>query len=187
MSNQDFGQQATSDGRSSQGKKSTVRETASEAFSQVSDMAKDAGSKARQAASDATFTVTEQVKELLDRQIGHGATTAGQFASSVRLAADDFSRQSPLLGGLVNSFAEKIEDYAEDLQHQTVEHVIRSASDFTRKQPALVFGLAALAGFFVFRTFKSAPITASPSIQPSQDSSPSDGPARREGYRSPTA
>ena len=186
MSNQDFGDQATSDGSATRGKKRAVRETASEALSQVSGMAKDAGSKAKQAASEATFTVTEQIKEMLDKQIGTGAATAGLFASSVRLAADDFAQQSPLLGGFVRTFADKIEDYAEDLQHQTVEHVVRSASDFTRKQPALVFGLAALAGFFVFRTLKSAPATDSPSIQPNQDfSQPEQHSSQQRTYRSP--
>lgn len=34
------------------------------------------------------------------------------------------------------------------------------ASDFTRKQPALVFGLASLAGFLAFRVLKSSPPSA---------------------------
>jgi hypothetical protein len=65
--------------------------------------------------------------------------------------------------------ADKVEGYAEDFQDQTVDHLIRSASDFTRRQPALVFGLAAVAGFFIFRTMKSAQATASPPIQPTQE------------------
>jgi hypothetical protein len=40
---------------------------------------------------------------------------------------------------------------------------LRAASNVTRRQPALVFGLAALAGFFVFRTLKAAPSGASTS------------------------
>jgi hypothetical protein len=45
--------------------------------------------------------------------------------------------------------------------------MMRSASDFTRRQPALVFGLAAMVGFFMFRTIKTAQgHTASPSIAP---------------------
>ena len=104
---------------------------------------------------------------MLDRQIGNGASVAGHFASSAKLAADDLDRNSPLLAGMVRSLASKVEDYADEFQDQTVDHLTRTASDFTRKQPALVFGLAALAGFFIFRTMKSAPgTTASPSIQP---------------------
>jgi len=36
-----------------------------------------------------------------------------------------------------------------------VQQLVRTASDYTRKQPALVFGLAALAGFALLRVLKS--------------------------------
>jgi ElaB/YqjD/DUF883 family membrane-anchored ribosome-binding protein len=148
---------------------SKARDTAGQAFSKASEMARDAGEKAKRAAADTASTMGDEVKTILDRQLGTGATMAGQFASSIRIAADDLSRESPMLAGLVRGFADRVDGYAQDLQDQTVDQVMRAASDFTRKQPALVFGLAALAGFFVLRTFKSAGENAAPSIQPSQD------------------
>lgn len=144
-------------------------DAARKAFDQASGMARDAGAKARQAASDTASTVTSQVKDLLDQQIGRGGAAAGQFANSIRTAADDLDAQSPMLAGFVRTFANRVDSYAEDLQDQTVEQLTRTASDFTRKQPALVFGLAALAGFLMFRTFKNAGPTDSPSIQPTED------------------
>ena len=99
-------------------------------------------------------------------EIGAGASMAGQFASSVRLAADDLAAQSPLLSGAVRSFADTIEVYAGEVKDRTVEELVQAASDFTRRQPALVFGLAAVAGFLVIRTVKSAPTVAAPPIQP---------------------
>jgi hypothetical protein len=152
-----------------EGKFSTARDAAGQAFSKASEMARDVGEKAKRAAADTASTMGDEVKEILDRQLGTGATMAGQFASSIRIAADDLSRESPVLGGLVRGFANRVDGYAQDLQDQTVDQVMKAASDFTRKQPALVFGLAALAGFFVLRTFKSAGGDAAPSIQPSQD------------------
>ena len=167
MTNQDFGRSSDTPTPGRDSKAQSIKGAASDAFAKVSDVARDAGSKAKEAASETAFTVTEQVKELLDRQIGNGASVAGHFASSAKLAADDLDRNSPLLAGMVRSLAHKVEDYADEFEGQTVEHLTRTASDFTRKQPALVFGLAALAGFFIFRTMKSAPgTTASPSIQP---------------------
>lgn len=141
-------------------------EAARKAFDQASGMARDAGAKAKQAASETAATVTSQVKELLDQQIGNGAAIAGQFASSIRTAANDLDQQSPLLAGFVRNFAGRVEHYAEDLQDQTVDQLTRTAADFTRRQPALVFGLAALAGFVMFRTFKNTGPIDSPSIQP---------------------
>jgi ElaB/YqjD/DUF883 family membrane-anchored ribosome-binding protein len=146
-----------------------MKETATDAFTKASDMAREAGAKAKEAASDTASSMTNHVKDLIDRQIGSGADVANHFANSARLAADDLDTQSPMLAGLVRNLADKVEGYAEDFQDQTVDHLIRSASDFTRRQPALVFGLAAVAGFFIFRTMKSAQATASPPIQPTQE------------------
>ena len=143
-----------------------IGDAASQALSQASNVARDAGAKARQAAGETASDVAAQVKDALDRQIGTGATMAGQFASSVRLAADDLASQSPLLSGAVRSFADTVESYADGVKDRTVEELVRTASDFTRRQPGLVFGLAALAGFVIFRTVKSAPSVSAPPIQP---------------------
>ncbi len=95
MTNQDFGRSNDTPTPSREGKAQNIKGAASDAFAKVSDVARDAGSKAREAASETAFTVTEQVKELLDRQIGNGASVAGHFASSAKLAADDLDRNSP--------------------------------------------------------------------------------------------
>jgi hypothetical protein len=152
------------------GMRDKLGDAASQAFSQASDMARDAGAKARQAASDTASNMTDQVKQMLDRQIGTGASIGTHFASSARAAAVDLASESPMLAGLVRTFADKVENYSNGVKDRTVEELVRAASDFTRRQPALVFGLAALASFAVFRTVKSAPSVASvasPSIQPS--------------------
>jgi hypothetical protein len=175
MSNQDFGGDRSSGTGNSQSTTSRMRDAASDALSQASEMARDAGEKAKRAASETASSVTGHVKGLLDEQIGSGADVAGHLASSVRLAADDLSRQSPVLGGVVRGLADRIERYADDLQDQTVDQLVRTAGDFTRRQPALVFGIAALAGFFMFRTLKSAPSITSPSIQPEQGGAPGVG------------
>jgi len=166
MSNQDVQRDSPSSSQSG-GMREKLGDAAGQAFSQASDMARDATAKARQAASDTASNMTDQVKQMLDRQLGTGATIGTQFASSVRLAADDLAPESPMLAGLVRSFADRVDDYSNGVKDRTVEELVRAASDFTRRQPALVFGLAALAGFAVFRTVKSTPSVASPPIQPS--------------------
>jgi hypothetical protein len=169
MADHPSGYQQAGSASQREGAFSNARDAAGQAFSKASEMARDAGEKAKRAAADTASTMGDEVKDILDRQLGTGATMAGQFASSIRIAADDLSRESPMLAGLVRGFANRVDGYAQDLQDQTVDQVMKAASDFTRKQPALVFSLAALAGFFVLRTFKSTGENAAPSIQPSQD------------------
>jgi hypothetical protein len=165
---------ATSRGRSTT---DAIKEAASDTFARASDMARESGATARRAASETGARLNEQVRDLLDRQIGHSWSLAGDVANSFKLAADDLDQKSPFAAGVVRNLADKVEVYAEEHQDQTVEQVMRSASDFTRRQPALVFGLAAVAGFLVLRTMQSAQShTSSPSVAPDQDDDTSDGP-----------
>jgi hypothetical protein len=171
MTQQDFGGASTAS--RSKTTTETIKEAASDTMAKASDLARDTGAKAKQAVSDTASTVNEQVREMLDKQIGNSWNVAGQVASSFKLAAQDLDQKSPFAASLVRNVADKVEGYAENFQDQTVEQVVRSASDFTRRQPALVFGLAALAGFFIFRTMKTTQgTTASPPIAPEHHEQP---------------
>jgi hypothetical protein len=167
MNNQNF-EDAESPAPGERTKSSKIRDAAGEAFSKASDTARDAGEKAKRAAADAASTMSDQVMGLLNDQLGVGAESANRFAASLRVAADDLEHENPMLAGLVRGFAHNVDHYADRLEDQTVEQLAKSASVLTRRQPALMFGLAALAGFFAFRTFKSASASsvASPPIQP---------------------
>jgi ABC-type transporter Mla subunit MlaD len=136
----------------------------------ASSLAEDAAGKVKQAASDTTETLTGEVKELLNRQVGGGAHILSYVARSTRRAADDLQNDSPQVAGLARSLASQFDRYAEGLRDQSIDEIWHSAADFTRRQPALVFGLAALAGFFALRTVKSTPSISAPSIQPSHPS-----------------
>jgi hypothetical protein len=86
-----------------------------------------------------------------------GADMVDHVVDSARIAAENLEQETPQLAGLVRSVADRAEEFSQDLRGQTVEDLIKKASDFTRKQPALVFGLASLAGFLAFRVLKSRP------------------------------
>src|SRR6476660_10491681 len=134
----------------------TMGAAAGEAFSKASDTARDAGEKAKRAAADAASSMSDHVMGLLNDQLGVGAQSANRFASSMMLAADDLEQENRMLAGLVRGFAHNVDQYAGRLEDQTVQQLAESASDFTRREPGLMCGLAALAGFFAFRTYKSA-------------------------------
>ena len=107
------------------------------------------------------------MKELLDSQLASGVEMVGHLGSfCAQRAADDLNRNAPQLAGLVRGVADRIEGYADNMRDQSVDELFRSASNFTRRQPALVFGLAALAGFFAFRTIKSTPLPTQPVGRP---------------------
>ncbi len=144
--------------------------------STASAMAGAAAGKAREVASETAATVSEQVTQLLDRQVGTGAVMVGRVARSAKRAADELDQEAPQLANLVRTFAGQIDGYAENLRDQSVTELMRSASDFTRRQPALVFGAAALAGFIALRMVRNTSSITAPSIQPTNESD--HGPVR---------
>jgi uncharacterized phage infection (PIP) family protein YhgE len=108
--------------------------------------------KANQSAS----TLTSQVQGVMDQQLLKGAKVVSNVANSVRRAANELETDTPQLAGLVRGMADRLQDYSRNLEDQSVTEIYRAASDFTRQQPAIVFGLTALAGFFALRTLKSS-------------------------------
>ena len=170
MSNQDSGRLPSAVTRE-EGLSQRVAKATSDAFTSASSIASDAASKAKEAASETAATVTGQVKTLLDGQVSSGADMVGHVAGAVKRAAQELDRNAPQLAGLVRTAADRMDDYAGGLRDQSVDQLVKAASDFTRRQPAMVFGLAALAGFFALRTLKSTPSpVVSPPIQPDHSS-----------------
>jgi hypothetical protein len=134
-----------------------MRAKAGDAASKIAGAAREAGGQAKQAASSLASDATKQAKGFLNMQVTAGADMVAHVVDSARIAAENLEQEAPQLAGLVRSVADRAEDFSQGLRGQTVEDVIKTASDFTRKQPALVFGLASLAGFLAFRVLKSRP------------------------------
>ena len=150
-----------------------VRAKASEAVSKLADVAQQAGSQAKQTASSLASDANQKAKGFLNQQVASGAELAGHVANSARCAADNLDQNAPQLAELVRGAAKRVEEFSRDLRGQTVEDLVRTASDFTRRQPAVVFGFASLAGFLLFRVLKSNPPKSS-----------EDGYLRGDNYRS---
>jgi hypothetical protein len=110
----------------------------------------------KHSAAESAPTMASQVQEVLDLQVAKGARIVSNVAHSARRAAKDLEADTPQIAGLVRGVAERLEDYSRNLEHQSVTDIYEAASDFTRRQPALVFGVAALAGFFTLRTLRSS-------------------------------
>ena len=114
------------------------------------------GSQAGSGAVMASSNLTSQMRDALDQQVVKGAKMMSNVADSTRRAADELQTNAPQLAGLVRGMADRLQDYSRSFENQSAADMYRAASDFTRQQPAVVFGLAALVGFFALRTFRSS-------------------------------
>ena len=137
-----------------------MRAKAGEALSKVTDAAQQAGSQAKDAAASLASDASQKAKGFLNMQVSSGSDLAGHVARSVHSAADSLDQNAPQLASLARGAAERVEQFSRDIRGQTVEDLVRTASEFTRRQPALVFGLASLAGFLAFRVLKSSSLPA---------------------------
>ena len=109
----------------------------------------------RQQKAPEPASMTSQVQGVLDQQVHKGARVVTNVAKSARRAADELQTDSPQLADIVRGVAERLQEYSRDLEEQSAMDIYESASDFTRRQPALVFGVAAFAGFLALRTLRS--------------------------------
>jgi ElaB/YqjD/DUF883 family membrane-anchored ribosome-binding protein len=134
-----------------------IGKNAGDALAKINDIAQVAGQQAKATAMSLASEANEKAKGVLSQQITAGAEWVGVVAEAANAAADSLDRNAPKLSGLVRETAQKVERFSRDVKDQSVEELYRSASDFTRRQPALVFGSAALFGFFIFRLLKTEP------------------------------
>ncbi len=111
--------------------------------------------EAKNAAKSLTSEAREKIWSKLDEQVGSGADLMEDVANSVRSAADELERSSPRLAGFARSAAGTIETYADSMRNRSVDELLRAGTKFARKQPALVFGAAALAGFALYRVLSA--------------------------------
>ena len=169
MADQEFGAKAAGTARAGEGQKTQTSERDGDVFEAVTSTARDASAKIKETVSETANAATDHFKDLLDKQMGNHISAAGILARAMKRASSEIEEKSPLAAGLVHSLSDKVEEFAETYEDETVEQLVRSVSDLTRRQPALVFGLAAVAGFLMFRTLKTASdTTQSPSIQPNE-------------------
>ena len=157
------------------GTSSGMRAKAGDAAGKLADVAQQAGSQARQAASSLASDATEKAKGFLNQGVTSGADLVGHVAESARSAAASLDQDVPQLAGLVRGAADQIEAFSEDLRSKSVDELVRDASNFTRRQPALVFGLASLAGFLAFRVIKAGSEPATSGVTPAQQGTRSQG------------
>ena len=129
---------------------------AREAGSKVAGAARHTSDQAKQAASSLASDAAKQEKGLFNMQVTAGADMVDRVVEAARAAAESLDQNAPQLAGLVSNAADRAEEFSQVLRDQTVEDLIRMASDFTRKEPALVFGLVSLAGFLAFRVLTSS-------------------------------
>ena len=127
----------------------------SEGTSKLTGAARQAGRQAMDAVNTLSSEATGSVKGILNRQVGAGADVVRQVGEAVKAAAAKLDQDAPHLAGVAREAAGKIDTLSNQLSAKSAGELFQDASDFARRQPAIVFGGAALVGFALFRLFRA--------------------------------
>jgi hypothetical protein len=150
-----------------------------DAVTKVANVAQVAGVQAKATATSLASEANEKAKGVINDQVAAGAAWVGHLALATKAAADSLRPNAPQFSGLVRDAASKVEKLSKNLQNQSIEELYQSASNFTRRQPAVVFGSAALFGFFISRLLKMEP--AKPRAPGFSGGDRNNGPSNRSG------
>ena len=148
---QPHGSQST---QNSQVAGSSLNEHAREAARKVSETAEQAKAQARETISNLSSHAARTIAEMLNSQVNAGAGFVSDLAHSIHCAADDIGNTAPQLGEFTHEAARQVDAFAAQIREKRVDELFADASDFARRQPAIVFGAAAVLGFAMFRVLK---------------------------------
>ncbi len=170
----------SSDDRNNLAKKVDIGAKTGDVVSKLAEAVQQVGSQAKETATSLASEAGEKAKGLLHHQVEAGADFVGDIAQSVRVAADSLNQNAPQLAGLVRGVAQQVDEFSETVRGQTVEEFFETASNFVRRNPALVFSAAAACGFMLFRVIRANP---SDGVRPErpQENLSSDGRTQQAG------
>ena len=168
---------------------STTRDNEANFRAKTNDAISDLGGAAKQATDTLVSAATDKLKDIANQQVVAGADLVGDVGKSVRVAGEHLHTNAPYLARFAFSAAQTIEQSADQLRGQSIEDLARSTAEFARNRPEIVFGVAAVGGFLLFRllnagvsgairpSYRAGDIYSQGQIRPA--TSPSFSPAQR--------
>src|SRR5262249_30331776 len=133
-----------------------LRDKASDAYSKMSDATQDAMNQAKKSAGSLAAEATERAKGALRERVATGADLIGQVAASAHVAANSLDPNAPQLAGFLRDAGQRMDGFSRDLRDKSIDELLETSMDFAKRQPAVLFGVAAATGFLLFRVFKTA-------------------------------
>jgi ElaB/YqjD/DUF883 family membrane-anchored ribosome-binding protein len=135
--------------------KDGLADKARQAGAALTETAQRVGDQAKETASSVASDAQQRFHGYMDQQVAAGADLAGRVARVIKTAADELDHTSPVLGGMVRSAGERVQDLSQQFRYKTADEVLADSRDFVRRKPALVFGAAAALGFVAYRVLNA--------------------------------
>jgi hypothetical protein len=121
--------------------------------------ASQAGNKAKQKLDETAERISEQARSFSDQQRSIGAEQIVGIADAVHIAAQELEARMPKTAQMVHSTADQLTSAAAALRQRSVNQLLSDIGDFARREPAIFFGGAVLAGFTISRFLRASATT----------------------------
>lgn len=117
----------------------------------MTEAAKSVGEQVGDLAHAVGGVVRKKAEEIADRSRETGAKLASGLGEKAGVVADRIEEKSPSLAQHVRDTADKVNQFADELNDKKAADLLQSAMDFGRAHPFMMLAGAALVGFALAR------------------------------------
>ena len=186
-----------SDSTTSFGAPSTGANTTEDSAQRMKDAAGDAANRVKEAAGSAVHDIKtaaggaiKDAKNAAFQKVEDARAKAGDMghstASRFRELAGQVEQDLPWLSGAFTKSADGLESVTDSLTRGDISQTLNGLTDFAKRQPALFIGASVALGFALARIGKTALEEATPSKQPTTDTTAQPFDGASTAYPTPT-
>lgn len=132
--------------------KQAASESVEEAKEAASEAIDDAKRKSRELANEAR----QRTQEALERQKKSAAVQASGIADALRESASNVPDEQAWLASGMHRAGDFMDNMSDSLDKRSISDLVRDLEHYTQRQPGVVIGAAAVAGFMLARFLKSS-------------------------------
>ena len=133
-----------------------LKEQASTVAGSVTETAGQEADEIKAAAKEVLADATDRVGSAVRQQKTAGADYIETVARAIERAAGEFEPDVPQAAKYIRQAGSQLSDLATAVRQRDARELVAEVEGFARRQPALFFGGAMLAGFAAIRFLKSA-------------------------------
>jgi hypothetical protein len=127
-----------------------------------SEFPKAVADQARDFVSQATGQARQVVNDAVSHQLSFGTEFLETIAEAARAAASKLQDTSPQVAGLVRAGADRVEDLSQGIKDRSPQELLNATLDFSRRNPAVVFGSVFAAALIATRILSGVSTTRFP-------------------------
>ena len=130
--------------------------SATERTSRISNQISEFAQTAKSQAASAIQPIANNAKSMAEEQKQRGATRIDGIARAVHSAADEIAKEVPVAANYVHAAADRLDRTSSMLRDNSVEDLLKMATDFAQERPYLFIGGAVASGFLLTRLLRSS-------------------------------